>query len=231
MGFFRDSMAMFTNYSLPFKYRTQETEDIHTFHFEKPADFSYEAGQYGLFKINHEVLKNKTKPFTISSSPDEDTLSITTRVGSKPSPYKRALMNLNVNHSLSLKGPIGTFNETPATGQIFIAGGMGITPFRAMIKSAAFNKVPSKITLIYFTDDEEPLFKDELESYEKDGFVTLHIKTYDRFSELDQYISDDGSARYLVAGPDQFVTSTFTQLISKGIKKKHIKKDVFYGYK
>lgn len=230
MGFFKDSFAMFTNHSLPFKYHTQETDDVYTFHFEKPEKLKYEAGQYGLFKINHEVLKNKTKPFTISSSPNEDTISITTRIGDPPSPYKRALMNLHTTHSLSFKGPVGSLNETKSSEHIYIAGGMGITPFRSMLKDASISGSQTDITLIYFTNDTEPVFKEELDAFQKNGLVSVFYKNYDDFKTLETYLSEKSGSEYLIAGSEQFVNSTLSFLISKGVQKKQIKKDILYGY-
>lgn len=143
-----------------------------TFFFERPKGFSYLAGQYiyiTLPKLLYPDERGDTRHFTLSSSPTEDKFAITTRMR-ETSGFKKTLDKMKNGEEVSISGPNGTFvlnNEKTEIPQIMIAGGIGVTPYRSIIKyvsdnPAAAGQVP--IHLVYSNSiPEEVAFKHELD--------------------------------------------------------------------
>jgi ferredoxin-NADP reductase len=133
---------------------------------DKPVNFI--PGQYLYFtlpQLNYPDPKGATRHFTISSSPTEgELLRLTTRIREE-SGYKKTLDELPLGSEIDADGPQGTFifDEKEPGPHIFIAGGIGITPFRSMIKYAVDKNLPTPIHLIYSNSlPEEIAFRKEL---------------------------------------------------------------------
>ncbi|MNJ47342.1 Benzoate 1,2-dioxygenase electron transfer component [compost metagenome] len=123
------------------------------------CDLTWKAGQYGLFSITHKSVKNGTRPFSVSSAPAENAVRITTRIGEQPSEFKKALLELTPGMKITMRGPVGPFylqDENPA---LFIAGGIGITPFRSILKQidSTPKEVGKPIHLLYMDGNREYL--------------------------------------------------------------------------
>ncbi|HKZ22607.1 MAG TPA: FAD-dependent oxidoreductase [candidate division Zixibacteria bacterium] len=113
-------------------------------------DFTHQAGQYLTIDLPIDDPRGKRRPFTISSSPTEkEFVTITTRPG--PSPFKQALNSLDLGSRIVSKAPFGNFVLPSDTSKlvVMLAGGIGITPFRSMIKFACDTQLPLAITLLY----------------------------------------------------------------------------------
>ncbi|TSC90448.1 MAG: oxidoreductase FAD/NAD(P)-binding [Microgenomates group bacterium Gr01-1014_5] len=147
--------------------KRQEASGTKTFLFEKPKDFEYIAGQYAYFtlpELKFPDPRGKIRHFTLSSSPTEDYLSITVRMR-KESGYKMTLDSLPLGAKIDFRGPTGDFvvDETDTRTQVMIAGGIGITPYRSIIKDVSDRALPNSIHLIYANSRvEEITFRDEL---------------------------------------------------------------------
>lgn len=157
--------------------KREEARDTKTFFFSRPASFSYVAGQYVYLTIPGLANdpRGDTRHFTLSSSPTEKNLSITVRLREE-SVYKQALDGLKIGDTLKLRGPNGFFflnDIDPEHGsgqQIMIAGGIGVTPFRSIIKWVSDKSLPVPIHLICSNSiPEEIAFKKEF-----DGIVKTH---------------------------------------------------------
>ena len=134
----------------------KETEDCSSLILEKPKGFSFYAGQYLDVKLLVNDPLGNTRAFTISSSPTEDFLMISPKKGITK--FKKALENLKIGDIITTSHPAGTFILDETESAIFIAGGIGITPFRSMIKYALDQKLITPITLIYSNSDTNFLF-------------------------------------------------------------------------
>lgn len=147
--------------------KRQEASGTKTFFFEKPKGFEYIAGQYAYFtlpELKFPDPRGKIRHFTISSSPTEDFLSITVRVR-KESGYKQTLDQLPESTEIDFRGPTGDFvlDENDTKTQVLIAGGIGITPYRSIIKCVADRSLNNPINLIYSNSHaEEITFREEL---------------------------------------------------------------------
>src|SRR5688500_6200843 len=122
------------------------------FRFSKPAGFAFKAGQaVTLSLIEPPAEANSAQRiFSLASAPFEDELAIATRMRDG-SAYKRALKALPPGAGIKLKGPRGlmTLHEDRSRGAVFIAGGIGITPFMSMLRQAAHDGLAQPLYLLY----------------------------------------------------------------------------------
>jgi len=159
--------------------KKQEAQGTKSFFFEPQKDFDYLPGQYFYItvpKLKYKDSRGATRHFTLSSSPTErKTIRITTRVRKK-SGFKQTLDELEIGTDIEGEGPEGTFvlDEKDLSAQagkgphVMIAGGIGITPFRSMIKYAIDKNTGTEIHLIYSNSLPEQIsFRKELENWAK----------------------------------------------------------------
>lgn len=196
---------------------------------EKPRGFIFYAGQY----LNME-LDGDTRSFTISSSPTEDYLMITTK--KSQSKFKKQLFLLKSGDSLSSSYPAGTFTLDEIEPAVFIAGGIGITPFRSMIKHAVDQKLTTPMTLIYSNSDDNFLFKNVLENWKKELSnldIIYHNSSQNDHIDVAKILTIVGSLAnsiYYLAGSHSFVNSMGKILLELGIDQINIRYDRFDGY-
>jgi ferredoxin-NADP reductase len=126
----------------------------------------YTAGQYAFFDIGgvYNDSKGPIRHFTISSSPTEDFIMITTRI--RDTPYKKRLASLEEGTIAKVRGPQGKFvlHEDYSKPAVFLSGGIGVTPFRSMIKYSTDKQLPMKIVMFDSNRNQEnTLFKKEFD--------------------------------------------------------------------
>ena len=194
--------------------------------FEKPKGFIFYPGQY----LDYE-LESDTRAFTISTSPTEDFLTLTAKKGS--SEFKKALDKLKPGDEIITSHPAGTFILDESSPAVFIPGGIGITPFRSMIKYALDQKLKTKITLIYASSDENFIFKQELEKWQQD-LPNLDI-IYHNSTKLGHLTTLSPKPYplnpiYYLAGSHEFVNAMEKILLEMKIDQTNIRYDRFDGY-
>ncbi|MBP2079144.1 FAD-dependent oxidoreductase [Oceanobacillus polygoni] len=235
MSFFKDMIAVFKKRELSFLESYKESEGVYTFLFEKPDDFTWKAGQHGLFSITHKKIKNATRPFTVASAPAENVVRLSMRINDNPSDFKQAMLELNQGMKVSMSGPVGPFYLENKSPTILIAGGIGITPFRSILKQieAEGNLHENPIHLLYLDSDKSYIFKDELDEIANNP--AIHVTYLDARDDLHQEIDtfsdlykNDG--KYFIAGPKSMVESISSHLRNMDVPKRNIKKDAFFGY-
>ena len=128
----------------------------------------YKAGQFAFFDIGkvYNDSKGPIRHFTISSSPTEDFIMLSTRI--RDSPYKQRLASLEKGAKVKVRGPQGEFviHEDYSKTAIFVSGGIGVTPFRSMIKYATDMQLPLKIIMFDSNKNKENvLFKKEFDEW------------------------------------------------------------------
>ncbi|MDP3733470.1 MAG: FAD-dependent oxidoreductase, partial [Candidatus Daviesbacteria bacterium] len=172
-----------------------------------------------------------TRAFTISSSPSEDFLMITTQKG--VTPFKKFMKNLKPGETITTSHPAGTFTLDESERAIFLAGGIGITPFRSIIKYAFDQKLKTSITLIYSNSDEDFLFKEELGFWQKQ-LPNLKIIYHNSGKlgrlNLDSSAPARASLIYYLAGPPKMVDDFAKMLLDLGVDETNIRYDRFDGY-
>lgn len=153
--------------------KLSEAKGTTSFFWKTEKKVSYLPGQYFYYtlpKLDQVDSRGATRHFTISSSPTEGTnLRLTTRIREE-SGFKKTLDNLKIGSIIEGEGPNGTYilDKEKKNPQVFLAGGIGITPYRSFIKYAFDNNFQTPFYVIYSNSTpEEIAFKKELESWEK----------------------------------------------------------------
>lgn len=136
--------------------------------YQIPSLFEYTAGQYAYFNLDNVVGNNKglTRHFTISSSPTENFIMLSTRI--RDSQYKHRLSTLEVGDKVNVSRPEGEFvlPEDYSKSLIFLSGGIGVTPFRSMISYATDKQLPLKIIMFDSNKNQQNiLFKKEFDNW------------------------------------------------------------------
>jgi predicted ferric reductase len=197
----------------------------------QPLEVTTEA-QSAVFSIRAGEVSNQFHPFSITSSPNDDELRITVKgVGD----YTRALRQLEAGALAIVEGPYGEFSHRnlPDRNQIWIAGGIGVTPFLSMARSLEEDEELSADIYYAVETDDEALFLDELETIaarreglrvipvirEKVGFLTA-----DKISELSGGLQ---GRDIMICGPPAMLETLRAQLISKGVSDERIHSEEF----
>ena len=124
-----------------------ETHDVFSTYLSRD-NFDYKPGQYVILELDAEDLEGNTRPLSIASSPTEGFILLSTKI--RDTPFKQKLIALKPGDKVKVKGPMGMFTlKEDAKEIVFLGGGIGITPFRDMIKYAADRKLAIKLTLLY----------------------------------------------------------------------------------
>ncbi len=117
--------------------------------------------------------------FTIASAPFEKELMITTRIANeKGSSFKTALSALQVGETIEMPEIDGDFIvEDPTQTYVFIAGGIGITPFHSILKEADHAGIKLKATLLYGNRDNAIAYQEALQGFAKNNpnLVIQHV--------------------------------------------------------
>lgn len=145
--------------------------DIMSFRFSRGDDqnfLSYRAGQYSVVDLGTDGdPKGPTRSFTIASSPTErDSILITTRI--RNSQFKQKLSKLETGAAVKITAPAGDFTLPDGYSKplVFLSGGIGVTPFRSMIKYATDERLPVRITMFDSNRNQANiLYKDEFDSW------------------------------------------------------------------
>jgi Flavodoxin reductases (ferredoxin-NADPH reductases) family 1 len=137
---------------------------------EGKRKFEHTAGQYAFFDIGsvYNDPKGPVRHFTIASSPTEEFILISTRI--RDSPYKKQLDSLQIGTEVKVRGPLGKFtlHEDYSKPAVFLSGGIGVTPFRSMIKYATDKKLPIRIIMFDSNRNEQNiLFRTDFENCSK----------------------------------------------------------------
>ncbi len=148
------------------------------FHFLKPAGFQFKAGQsmnVALIDPPETDAKGNSRACSIVSAPSEDTLAIATRL--RDIAFKRVLRTMPEGAKLQLRGPAGQFTlDDGGTGPaVFLAGGIGITPFVSMLRQAAHDGLARKLYLFYSNRrPEDAAFLGELQQFQVHSLPGSH---------------------------------------------------------
>ncbi len=209
---------------------------------EKPL--SWLPGQYYYYtlpKLNYPDPRGDTRHFTISSSPTEGKLlRLTTRIREE-SGYKKTLNELPIGSTVEGDGPTGTFifDENEKTkSHIFLAGGIGITPFRVFIKYSIDKNLKIPMHLIYSNSDSDFTFKEELSEWEKQN-PNIKIDFIDSSKEghLDENLIRKLvpsnyllSSTYWLVGPSLFINAIEEVLEKLKVSSDNVHSEKFTGY-
>jgi len=216
-GFFRKTNLVFVE-------KVYEHDDIYSFRFRATAPIKHIAGQHALFLL--PGLRGG-RIFSLSSSPHEEHVMFTTHVRSG-SRYKQRLTQLKPGDTMTMFGPVLDFIfKKEASEYVFLAQGIGITPFRSLLLDNTAATTARRITLLHvskeaFTFSEEltPL-TDETHLVQSSGAFT---------ATLTEVAAKQPNAHYYLSGSPHFVRSTKRLLRAHHISRRHMHSDNFFGY-
>ncbi len=221
--------------------KKKEAGDAVTFIFEPPVGFSWRAGQYLHYTLRHPNpdSRGEKRYFTISSAPFTRQIWITTRVsGDKTSSFKKYLSDLTIGGEIEAEGPEGDFIlESPVPAEyIFIAGGIGITPFHSILTSLNNRGVNIKVKILYANKTEEIIFKDELESLaswmgrENIGIYYFVGSEKLTMEKIRAKVPDFTVPIFYLSGPEPMVEAFEKELLGAGVPEARLIRDYFPGY-
>lgn len=214
----------------------EELNNCFSLILEKPVGFQFYPGQFLDIELDIQDYdkRGKVRAFTISSSSSEDFLMITPKKGI--SDFKKAMEKLKPGDFIDSSYPAGTFTLDETSPAVFIAGGIGITPFRSMFKYIQENNLSAPITLLYSNPSDDFLFKKELDSLQKQNknikINYINTKKAGRISktELEPIVKLHKNPVFYIAGPESMIFDMSKILTELGTDETNIRIDSFDGY-
>lgn len=237
-----------TIYATTLAAREAAAEGTGTFFIRKPAGFEFKAGQAIYLTLPAPTgadNKGRMRTFSLSSTPHDADLTITTRLSD--SAFKKALEMLPLGTEVEIDGPYGdmTLDQDTTRPAVFIAGGIGVTPFRSMIRHALDTGQPQKLVLFYsMRTIEDAAFLDELAALAErhaqfklvttvtgNGQASNAVKRGHITADMvRRHTGDLVAPVYYVAGPPGMVEAMQTMLTKDGISGSDIRAEAFTGY-
>lgn len=217
------------------KYLRQDNSECKSVIFERPINFNYEAGDW--IDVDFaDTSYNGGKTYSLSSSPTENELAISFREG--VSPFKKKLQSVQVGDKMYISqyGNDYNFYLKENRSSVLIAGGIGIAPFRSMIKDMFDSRSKNDVHLLYMNKGEPFIFADEINLWQKQlpNFKVSYVNTEQlnrkKREKLLTTTIDRSAHHYFIAGPEGMVESTEHLLIDMEIGVKDIRIDSFGGY-
>ena len=230
--------------------REPVAEGTVAFYFSKPPGFRHQAGQSLLLTLVNPPEtdgEGNGRTFTIASAPHEPDLMIATRM--RDTAFKRVLKTAPIGTIVSMDGPSGemVLHDDAARPAVFLAGGIGITPFLAMARHAANGRLPHRLYLFYANRrPEDAAFLRELQNMnelnpnyrliaimaepEKSAQPWAGETGFIRRELLERRLSDITSPVYYFAGPPPMTMAMRRLLEEIGIGEQSMRYEEFYGY-
>lgn len=240
------------SFFLSFLKKEKLTSDCYSFYFKRTFEApGFTPGQY--FEIKLDIKdpdeRGDTRVFTISSSPTEkEYYTITTRI--IQSSFKLRLNKLRSGEMMQFDGPWDdlNFNEKDTYPHVFLAGGIGVTPYHSIVKYVTDRNLKTQMTLfVSWKNREEMVFDDFFRDANKRLKSFTYVPTIteeeglkpgeweDEVGRIDEkmikkYISDIAKSKYFFAGPPAMVKALKETVQGMGVKKDKIIAEEFEGY-
>jgi ferredoxin-NADP reductase len=232
------------------KERIPETADVMSFIFDlggQPPE--YRPGQYIHYELDALAFpdeRGNRRHFTISSSPTErGILMFTTKM--RGSGFKETLRQASIGYELTCETPVGEFvmgkNEKHRR-HVFIAAGIGITPYRSILRYAVDMNEPVNGLLLYFNrSSADIIFRQQLEDIvrQMSTFSLVNVLSgpepgwKGEQGKLDEalfrkWVTDLDQSLFWISGPPAMVVAYKELLLQMGVEEEAIRIDKFLGY-
>ena len=230
--------------------RVEVAEGTIAFHFEKPTGFDFKPGQSADLTLPNPPetdAEGNVRTFSIASAPFEDQLMFATRM--RDTAFKRSLKKMPLGTVVKMDSAMGSFtlHKNSAKPAVFLAGGIGVTPFSSIVRQADHDRAPHKLYLFYSNRrPEDAPFVEVLQNVEKTNpqFRFIATMTEMRRSKktwngetgridqemLSKYLNELRGPIYYVAGPPALVSGMRKMLVASGVDEDDIRSDEFSGY-
>ena len=230
--------------------RVEVGEGTMAFYFEKPSGFDFRPGQSADLTLANPPetdSEGNTRTFSLASPPFENQLMFTTRM--RDTAFKRSLKRIPLGTEVKIDPPMGSFtlHKNSAKPAVFLAGGIGITPFLSIVRQADHDRLPHKLHLFYSNRQPgDAPFLDVLRMQEKSNpnFQLVCTMTKIRESKkewkgvtgridqemLSRHLSNLQGPIYYIAGPPAMVAGLRKMLVSANIDEDDMRTEDFPGY-
>jgi ferredoxin-NADP reductase/Na+-translocating ferredoxin:NAD+ oxidoreductase RnfD subunit len=232
------------------KQRIKIASNTADFIFKLDRKLAYQAGQYLEWTLQHDNTDSRgsRRYFTLSSSPTEEDLRIGVKFYDKGSSYKNALLDADEDTMFVASQLAGDFimPKDKTKKLVFIAGGIGITPFRSMVKYLIDKNEKRDVFILYSARDEKSLAYTNVleEARRKLGINTTYTMTakntqitgpnsINRVIDarlIEQLVPDYLERMFYISGTHQMVEAMQQNLSDLGVSRHNIKIDFFPGY-
>ncbi|HEX8923505.1 MAG TPA: oxidoreductase, partial [Patescibacteria group bacterium] len=229
--------------------KIQTAPDTFDFIFPLSKRIRYQPGQYmeWTLQAEHNDNRGNRRYFTLASSPTEDNLRIGVKFYEPSSNFKKTML-LVENQPIVVSQLAGDFILPKNKNEklVLIAGGIGVTPFRSMIKYLSDKQEKRDIVLLFSNKEkEEIVYKDVFDEAEKTtGLKTIYTLTDEekisadwkgergRINEkmIEKAIPDYRERTFYISGPQTMVKATKDLLRSMEIGEEKIRTDYFPGF-
>ena len=208
---------------------------------------TYRPGHYFWVELpdrGYQDDKGLRRHISLVTSPTEaGVVGLATRI--RDTAFKRTLSELEVGDEVQVEEPKGSFllPEDTSVDYVFVAGGIGITVFRSMLRFIADEGLPYRVTLVYSNRDRESAaFLDELEVFEQkiDGLQLILTMTDEESWEgetrqldadvLRELLGGLEDRQFLIAGPPPMAEGVSESLLAAGLPEDSVRADKFSGY-
>lgn len=192
----------------------------------------YAPGQFVFVDFEKSNLPNETHPFSLTSSPNDPYLSFAAKMEGD---FTKKLMDIDINSVVRVEGGFGRFSYllSPRKSQVWIAGGIGITPFISMAKSLIHNPGYS-INLYYSVKNQtESLYFDKIQKLANEStglkFIPWYSQTSGRLSAKAIADSDPNIFKkdIYICGPPPMMKGLIDQFVNMKFPKSHIHSEEF----
>jgi len=234
---------------LTLRRRIKATKAMVDFVFAPSQRLAFAPGQYMEWTLAHQRpdARGNRRYFTIASSPTEENVHLGVRFYDRSSSYKQAMYNMDARtplHGAQIAGDF-TLPRNRKRKLVFIAGGIGITPFRSMLKYLIDTQQRRDIILFYANKTaNDIMYTDVLnEANRQLGILTYYTLTdvpsiapiwrgyRGRITEqmIRASVPDYLERSFYLSGPPDMITAYEQVLLSLGVQPRNIKKDFFPG--
>ncbi len=218
--------------------KIKEAKDTYSLIFHPQEEVSWKAGQFIYYKVPHENPdeRGEVRHFTISSAPFEKNIRLTSKFDPENgSSFKRALLSLGLGDTIEAYNIRGSFTVDQEGNYVFIAGGIGVTPYRPILLDLEKKDALGDILMLYSCKDKESLaFGDLWKRLENDNpGLGIHYIFSPRLIDkglIEEKVSALEDRRFYISGPIKMVQAVERSLSEIGVEKEKIVKDYFPGY-
>lgn len=221
------------------------------FVFNPGKRLTYQPGQYMEWTLPHDGIDNRgnRRYFTLASSPTEPTLRLGVKFNEPSSSYKKAMLGMTEQTRVVAAHVVGDFAlpKNPKRKLVLIAGGIGITPFRSMLKYLLDTGQQRDIVVLYAANSSRDIaYKEILEQARRElGITVIYFLTqpdiargasvmqragYINADAIKDTVPDYHDRTFYISGSHEMVTEVRRSLVNLGVNRRHIKVDYFPGY-
>lgn len=232
------------------KQKIRVAANVLDFVFIPDRPLTYLPGQYMEWTLPHSWpdSRGNRRYLTLASSPTEPEVRIGVKFYENGSSFKKALLAINQNTPIVAAQLAGDFvlPKDPAQKLVFIAGGIGITPFRSMVKYLMDKNEQRSVTLLYSAKTAADIAYAEVfeAARQSIGLQTLYALTYEQNTEaranthrgsitvelIKTTVPDYRQRTFYVSGTHAMVEAMQHSLKQLGVPRSRIKTDFFPGY-